>query len=1710
MATSTVLEGAAEPSPQRKKVVVVGLGMVGIAFIEKLLKLDSKRRQYDIVVIGEEPHLAYNRVGLTSFFQDRKIESLYINPIEWYSQHATGSLSYHLNSQATEINREAKVVVTADGKSVPYDILVLATGSDALLPKHTPGHDARGVFVYRTIDDLQKLIAFGKEVKGTTCCVVGGGLLGLEAAKAMMDLDEFKDVKLIERNGWVLSRQLDGEAGSMVVELVRKLGLDVMLRKRVREILTNDQNGITGVIFEDGDEMECSCIVFAIGIKARDELARKAGLRCPERGSGVTIDNDLRTSDPNIYAIGECASWENQTFGLIAPGVEQADVLAFNLTQAKDHSLRTFKRPDLSTKLKLLGVEVASFGDFFADRDGPKDVPGRRRAKIEETPNSTGSGVPAKAKGSPASDVKALTYKDPFQAVYKKYLFTMDGKYLLGGMMIGDTSDYVKLVPMVKNKKQLEIPPRDVVAQVKSGKCTSIGDVKSCTKAGTGCGGCMPLVQGIFNKTMKELGQTVLNHMCPHFEFSRADIYNIIYVKKLKTFGDVMRDSGVDPESAGCEVCKPAIASILASMFNKHILEKPLHGLQDTNDKYLGNIQRNGTFSVIPRVAGGEITPDKLIVIGQVAKKYGLYTKITGGQRIDMFGAKKTDLLGIWTELVAAGLESGHAYAKSLRTVKSCVGTTWCRFGIGDSVGLAVRLEERYKSIRSPHKLKGGVSGCVRECAEAQNKDFGCIATEKGYNIFVGGNGGATPKHSELLAKDVPPDDVITILDRYLMFYIRTADRLQRTARWVEGLPGGIKYLREVVLEDKLGICAELEKQMQELVGTFFCEWTETINDAEKRKAFDQFANSSEERDPAIEKVVERGQSRPAYWAKESVLDDFKGTKWTSLAWQPIVEANKFADVDTGSSQTVIRGDTQLAVFKVKGKYYASQQMCPHRRTFGMSDGLIGEVSEKGCKEKNLYVSCPYHKRNFQLNGEVDLDNKDKGAGSCSNDSSMSLAIFPAEEREDGWVYLKLPPVTELDNVLGTARWVVKANEREDPFANLDKQLGLKKGLRGTKMSSVSGRESVAAARPIAVSAEKRIDCLCIDEMRVSRVAGTLLTSVYALLSCSSAESVCSIDPESTVSDACASYASLERLNQQLGPALEDVTQKTDFFSYYRLNLYSKVCPFWSDESSVCGNRACAVDTIEDESAIPEIWRAEELSKLKGMRATHPGPEQQKERPKKRPLQYQLGENVDETCVLEEDDEFDARDYCLPEDEGAAAKGDYVSLVNNTERFTGYSGPGPHQVWDAIYRENCFAPRSPPPSQTGSRQAASALQNVIQEAGRVSSADDSGLITALDDECLEQRAFYRVISGMHTSISTHLCWDYFNQKTGEWFHNVTCYKDRLHSHPERISNLYFNFALVTRAVAKLRRHLEHYTFCSGDPDLDYETKHKVLALAARAAAEPNTFDESVMFTTPELLDLKDSFKQRFRNVSRLMDCVGCDKCRLWGKVQTAGYGAALKVLFEFDETKNGENPALRRTELVALINTWRRISHSLYAIDKLRALVAEEESQNQSKAQIQVEAEDQDDDDDDADGMKYVNIDEIDTQKLNRWVPDPTFGYASKSQGFNEAKLTDDAKPRHSWREDDRQAVGGSAAAKPSDSSTVSGRSLKEEFLDEFDLVWRAYKMVLRSWYELPFTLGGILVMELNRLWHFFIGLPVPEQSWQLDWSVGVPRRDEL
>lgn len=655
---------------------------------------------------------------------------------------SNSSLNCHINTKATHIDIDKKIIECANGESYPYDILVLATGSDAILPRMIKGWDANGVFVYRNIDDLNKLIKFSDDKKGTNGVVVGGGLLGLEAAKAMLDLECYKKIDLIEKSRHVLSRQIDETAGKMVADQVQQLGVNINLEKGVSSMKTDENNNLTGVIFDNESEIECSTVCFAIGVKPKDDLARSANLEVGQRG-GIVVNDDMRTSMPDIYAIGECASWRGMAYGLIAPGVAMAEVVAFNLTQTTDHSPQTFKTPDMSTKLKLLGVNVASFGDCFADRDGPITLPPKYAKKL----------VNGDAKSTSA--VQALTYRDPFSNVYKKYIFTKDGKYLLGGMMIGDVCDYIKLLPMVKSQKELDMSPSelilgakkgdedgddldddaqvcschnvtkgDIVKVVKDGTCKDVASLKKCTKAGTGCGGCVPLITTIFNKTMASMGQTVTNYICSHFSHSRADLFNIIMVKRLKSMAEVMREAGNDKTALGCELCKPVVASVMASLWNRHVMDKTTHGLQETNDRFLGNIQRDGTYSVVPRVSGGEITPDKLVVIGEVAQKYNLYTKITGGQRIDLFGAQKQDLLDIWGLLVQGGMESGHAYAKSLRTVKSCVGSTWCRYGLSDSVGMAVRLEERYKSIRAPHKIKGGISGCVRECAEAQSKEY--------------------------------------------------------------------------------------------------------------------------------------------------------------------------------------------------------------------------------------------------------------------------------------------------------------------------------------------------------------------------------------------------------------------------------------------------------------------------------------------------------------------------------------------------------------------------------------------------------------------------------------------------------------------------------------------------------------------------------------------------------------------------------------------------------------------------------------------------------------------------------------------------------------------------------------------------------------------------------------------------------------------------
>jgi nitrite reductase (NADH) large subunit len=831
------------------KIIVIGNGMVGYKFCEKLLA-KSQPGQFELVVFGEEPRPAYDRVHLSSYFDGKSAEDLYMAPTEWY---ANNNIRLHLADPINSINRETKTIHSHSGITEHYDYIIMATGSAAFVP-NIPGVEKDGVFIYRTIEDLEMMTSYAQKAK--TGAVIGGGLLGLEAAKAMIDLG-ITNTQVIEFAPRLMPRQID-EAGSRILSSkLHNLGLQIHTNKNTTAIQGDEC--IHSMEFSDGTSIQVDMLVISAGIKPRDELAKHAGITTGPRG-GIVVNEKLQTNDPSIFAIGECALYNGMIYGLVAPGYEMADVVAANLCGGN----KEFTGYDMSTKLKLIGVDVASFGEpFITPKDG-----------------------------------RTVVFEDTMKGIYKRINISEDGKHLLGGILVGDAAQYNMLLQTCKNKVVLPPNPEDVIIGARGGDtdagagvlglpdeavicsceaitkgqiassvtesgCETVDAIKKCTKAGTGCGGCVPMVKDLMLSTMKAQGKYVRNVLCEHFAYSRQELFDLIKMKNLRSYNEVLDELG---QGDGCELCKPPVASILASLWNENILTKGNDTAQDSNDRFLANIQKGGTYSVVPRIPGGEITPDKLIVIGSVAKKYNLYTKITGGQRIDLFGAHLNDLPLIWQELIEAGFESGHAYGKSLRTVKSCVGSTWCRFGLHDSVSFAIRIEERYRGLRSPHKLKGGVSGCIRECAEAQSKDFGIIATEKGWNLFVCGNGGSKPQHALLLASDVDSETCIKYIDRFLMFYIKTADPLTRTATWLNKMEGGINYLRNVVVNDSLGMGAQWETEMEIFVNSYKCEWKEAIDNPAIRKRFSHFVNAPEVKDPSVQFAEMRDQKKALDW----------------------------------------------------------------------------------------------------------------------------------------------------------------------------------------------------------------------------------------------------------------------------------------------------------------------------------------------------------------------------------------------------------------------------------------------------------------------------------------------------------------------------------------------------------------------------------------------------------------------------------------------------------------------------------------------------------------------------------------------------------------------------------------------------------------------------------------------------------------------------
>ncbi|MFT4820533.1 MAG: nitrite reductase (NADH) large subunit [Candidatus Pseudothioglobus sp.] len=840
------------------KVVVVGNGMVGHHYVDKLV---SSQTQAEITVIGGETRPAYDRVHLSEYFSGRTAQDLALTTVEKYEEMG---VTAHFGDPVRSIDRAAKTVQTSSGEVHAYDKLVLATGSYPFVPP-IPGSELDACMVYRTLDDLGNIERQSKGAK--VGVVVGGGLLGLEAANAVMNLG--METHVVEFAPGLMGVQLDIGGSAMLRRKIEALGVIVhtskatqLIEETCSEEATKDELPRLLMKFADGSTLATDVIVFSAGIRPYDQLGKAAELTVGERG-GIETNEYCQTSDPDIYAIGECALYAGRIYGLVAPGYRMAEVAVSQLGDAAS----TFQGADMSTKLKLLGVDVGSIGDAHALQAG----------------------------------AIAYTFSDERIDVYKRIIVSEDGKQLLGAVLVGDCSAYDTLLQYFLNGIVLPADPEVLILPYNAGEaptlgsgalpssatiCSchnvskgeivsiidagfySLGDVKSQTAASTGCGGCSALLKSLVDDELAARGLEVNTAICEHFNHTRQELFHIVKIEAITSFNALIAGHGT---GRGCDICKPTVGSILASLWNEHVLGDQNVGLQDTNDTFLANMQKNGTYSVVPRIAGGEITPDRLIALGQVAKKYNLYTKITGGQRIDLFGARVQQLPDIWQELVDAGFETGHAYGKALRTVKSCVGSTWCRYGVQDSVGMALYVENRYKGLRSPHKLKGGVSGCARECAEAQSKDFGIIATEKGWNLYVGGNGGMKPRHADLFATDLDDETLIRYIDRFLMFYVQTADRLQRTSVWLSNLDGGLAYLQQVVIEDSLGIGAELEKQMSHIVGTYQCEWKSTIEDPEKLKRFRQFVNSDDE-DEQIVFVQERGQPRPATEAEKIQL----------------------------------------------------------------------------------------------------------------------------------------------------------------------------------------------------------------------------------------------------------------------------------------------------------------------------------------------------------------------------------------------------------------------------------------------------------------------------------------------------------------------------------------------------------------------------------------------------------------------------------------------------------------------------------------------------------------------------------------------------------------------------------------------------------------------------------------------------------------------
>jgi nitrite reductase (NADH) large subunit len=807
---------------QKMRLVVVGNGMAGMRTVEELLKIAPDL--YHITIFGDEPYPNYNRIMLSPVLaNEQTIDDIILNSREWYAEH---NITLHTSARINKIDRKNRVVYAEDGTSAEYDRLLLATGSKPFMPPIS-GKELKGVLGYRDIKDTNDMIAAAKKYKHAV--VVGGGLLGLEAANGLSI--QGMDVTVIHRNEWLLEKQLDKTAGIMLQKSLEAKGLKFHLSTNT-ELIIGDENGrVKAVRFKEGFELPADLLVLAVGIRPNFALAESAGIHCDK---GVVVNDTMQTFDPRVYAVGECVAHRGVSYGLVAPLFEMAKVCATHLA---NFGIGLYKGSVTSTKLKVTGIDLFSAGDFTGD---------------EET--------------------EEIVLHDAVGGVYKKLIIKNDK--IVGGVLYGDTTDGSWYFQMLRDGKPIHeirdhlmfgpsaigdtghqgqnqastmtnemevcgcngVCKGTIVKAIQDQGLFTIDDVKKQTKAGSSCGSCVGLVEQILASTLGGgyAPPSTSKAVCGCTDKNHEEVRAEIRTHKYLNIPDAMKGMAWSTPN-GCATCRPALNYYLLSTWPHEAKDDPQSRF--INERVHANIQKDGTFSVIPRMYGGVTTPDQLRKIADVADKYAVpMVKVTGGQRIDLLGVKKEDLVNMWADL---DMPSGYAYGKSIRTVKTCVGSEFCRFGTQNSTQMGIDIEKAFDHMWTPHKFKFAVSGCPRNCAESGIKDVGIIGVDSGWEIYVGGNGGIKTEVAQFLCKVKTSDEVLEYSGAFTQIYREEARYLDRTVHWIERV--GLEYVKKRILEDVEGRKAAYERLLYALQGSVD-PWAERVSNRAKYKEFEIIA----------------------------------------------------------------------------------------------------------------------------------------------------------------------------------------------------------------------------------------------------------------------------------------------------------------------------------------------------------------------------------------------------------------------------------------------------------------------------------------------------------------------------------------------------------------------------------------------------------------------------------------------------------------------------------------------------------------------------------------------------------------------------------------------------------------------------------------------------------------------------------------------------